>query len=185
MTVATAVGIALFGDAAPTAAVELPNPETAGNRSVRFAGGIKKASQSTPLLAVTIVGPSGCLCCLQKHGVYVPPQTRSVCGGMTIGGLSHECISTVKANKKCAGERGAGGAGGGAEGEDRGAQIRRQVRRFWPVVVPPASCVAAAVRQMSQCRTAEQSPDVTIMHYRFAGRSLNLQRHSERMPTGR
>ena len=49
MTVATAVGIALFWDAAPAAAVELPNPETAGNRSVRFTGGIKKASQSPRL----------------------------------------------------------------------------------------------------------------------------------------
>jgi len=56
MTVAAAVGIALFGEGPSAAAVELPNPETAGNRSVRFTGGIKKASQSTPLLAVSIIG---------------------------------------------------------------------------------------------------------------------------------
>ena len=44
MTIASAVGMALFGDGGPARAVELPNPETAGNRSVRFTGGIKKAS---------------------------------------------------------------------------------------------------------------------------------------------
>ena len=44
MTVATAIGMALFGEEVPAVAVELPNPETAGNRSVRFTGGIKKAS---------------------------------------------------------------------------------------------------------------------------------------------
>ncbi len=44
MTIASAVGMALFGEGAPAGAVELPNPETAGNRSVRFTGGIKKAN---------------------------------------------------------------------------------------------------------------------------------------------
>ena len=44
MSIASAVGMALFGEAVPAVAVELPNPETAGNRSVRFTGGIKKAS---------------------------------------------------------------------------------------------------------------------------------------------
>ena len=32
ITIATAVGMALFGEAVPAVAVELPNPETAGNR---------------------------------------------------------------------------------------------------------------------------------------------------------
>ncbi len=71
MTVATAVGVALYGEGAPAAAVELPNPETAGNRSVRFTGGIKKASELMPSLAVTIPRTLGRRCSARNTGFVV------------------------------------------------------------------------------------------------------------------
>ena len=44
MSIAAAVGGALFQGARPAGAVPLPNPETAGNRGVRFSGGAKAAA---------------------------------------------------------------------------------------------------------------------------------------------
>lgn len=44
MTIAAAVGGALFQGPRAAEAVALPNPETAGNRGVRFSGGAKQAA---------------------------------------------------------------------------------------------------------------------------------------------